>query len=310
MPKTQLKTRLLNNIENLQPDYDKQYQLVKNTSIQHISEYLNTFDGKTVESKVNELRKFLAKKILTMLTKWSDELKIHRTDLFTDDLINSYNEHIGKYENRDVSFFIHYHLADLKALYADTVHEYPHNYQLTPQRLVKLIARHNALKELKEKLYPILGCTDTAAMWIEKLTIDKPPHLIPERSLDGQKSNQTSVLERKDEVHSNAEPLAMAENNSQNTNPYPRIFKNHQCYLFFTGLQSDIRERFKLADYSFIYRRMQKDGYIFEYVVDTEFRDFLSAMSIYIEKTKLLDYCKTDLKEKNYFSKKALFKPL
>jgi hypothetical protein len=94
-------------------------------------------------------------------------------------------------------------------------------------------------------------------------------------------------------------------------NPYPRIFKNPESFLFFQSLKNDVRERCKLADYSFIYRRMQKDGYISKHAVDTEFRDFLhNAFAIEIDKTKLLDYCKTLNKESTYTSKKGLFKNL
>ena len=89
-------------------------------------------------------------------------------------------------------------------------------------------------------------------------------------------------------------------------NPYPRIFINYSGFLLFEHLKNDVREEYKLADYSFIYRRMQKDGFIFKNVADTEFRDFLLSISVEIEKTKLLDYCKTKLKEKNYLAKKSL----
>jgi hypothetical protein len=42
----------------------------------------------------------------------------------------------------------------------------------------------------------------------------------------------------------------------------------------------------------------------------SEFRDFLSTLSVEIEKTKLLDYCKTNKKESNYKTKKKLFHSL
>lgn len=93
-------------------------------------------------------------------------------------------------------------------------------------------------------------------------------------------------------------------------NPYPRIFKNYNCFLLFESLKEDVRVRCQLADLSFIYRRMQKDGFIFSGIVDTEFRKFLEGISIFIDKTKLLEYCTTDLKERNYNLKKHLFEPL
>lgn len=106
-------------------------------------------------------------------------------------------------------------------------------------------------------------------------------------------------------------PVSKVDIKEEPENPYPRIFKSTQCFRLFASLKSDVRERYPLADYSFIYRRMQKDNYIYKNVVDTEFRDFLQEkFSIIIDKTKLLDYCKTDIKESNYTTKKGLFKPL
>jgi len=94
-------------------------------------------------------------------------------------------------------------------------------------------------------------------------------------------------------------------------NPYPRIFKNSDSFLLFESLKSEVRPRKVLADYSFIYRRMQQDGLIFKNIVDSEYRDFLAnEYSVVIDKTKLLAYCTTDLKENSYSTKKGLFKHL
>lgn len=94
-------------------------------------------------------------------------------------------------------------------------------------------------------------------------------------------------------------------------NPHPRIFKNIDSFLLFESLKNDVRALKELADFSFIYRRMQKDGFIYDGIVDTEFREFLSKeYSVSIDKMKLLDYCRTDLKENSYTSKKAMFKQL
>ncbi len=101
------------------------------------------------------------------------------------------------------------------------------------------------------------------------------------------------------------------EKNEISGNHYPRIFKNSECFLFFVSLKNDAREQTKLADYSFIFRRMQKDGYIFKGVSDNEFRDFLSEYtSVVIGKTKGLAYCTTIPKENNYITTKRLFKLL
>ncbi len=92
-------------------------------------------------------------------------------------------------------------------------------------------------------------------------------------------------------------------------NPFPRIFKNLESFQFFESLTEDVRKRYLLADYSFIYRRMQKDDLIYKYITDGEYREFLlNEYDIEIEKTKLLDYCKTDEKEKSYLNKKNRMK--
>lgn len=85
-------------------------------------------------------------------------------------------------------------------------------------------------------------------------------------------------------------------------NPYPRIFNNAMSFELFQYLHNNlIRKRTQLADYSFIFRFMQKDGYIDEHTAESEFRDFLfREYEIEIDKLKLIGYCETQSKMNLY----------
>lgn len=85
-------------------------------------------------------------------------------------------------------------------------------------------------------------------------------------------------------------------------NPHPRYFVSEKAYRIFNELQETVRERYKLADYSFIYRQMWKDEYIYEGIKEKEFRDFLmKEYKIELpEPLKTLDNCSTDLKFNSY----------
>lgn len=68
------------------------------------------------------------------------------------------------------------------------------------------------------------------------------------------------------------------ENNYKESkeNPYPRIFINANAYQNFIELKKIIvREKYTLADYSFIYRKMWEDKYIYPDIKEKAFRDWL-----------------------------------
>ena len=94
------------------------------------------------------------------------------------------------------------------------------------------------------------------------------------------------------------------------TNPHPRIFINFNAYRLFDGFREYVSIKSQLADYSFIYRIMQKDKLIFVGVGDTEYREFLfKVYEIDLAKTKQLINCSTDLKLNIYSNLKDLNKP-
>jgi hypothetical protein len=90
-------------------------------------------------------------------------------------------------------------------------------------------------------------------------------------------------------------------------NPFPRIFKDHDSFLFFEELKNKfcVNDKSLLADFSFVFRKMQKDGNIFDDVTEKSFRNFLNNnYEINLEKLKTFEYCQTDKKIQLYNSLK------
>lgn len=86
-------------------------------------------------------------------------------------------------------------------------------------------------------------------------------------------------------------------------NPNPQIFKDIHSFLLFEKLKNTIciKDRTYLSDYSFVFRSLHKDGYIYNGVSESVFREFInSEYEISLEKLKILDYCTTPLKEMIY----------
>ncbi|MBT3872690.1 MAG: hypothetical protein HOF75_08700 [Flavobacteriaceae bacterium] len=94
-------------------------------------------------------------------------------------------------------------------------------------------------------------------------------------------------------------------------NPYPRIFTSLNSYNLFSEFsEQHVREGSLMADYSFIYRKMQEDKLIYEGVGDSEYRNFLFYnFNIDIEKTKQLINCTTESKVSIYSILKTSHKP-
>ncbi len=91
--------------------------------------------------------------------------------------------------------------------------------------------------------------------------------------------------------------------------PFPRIFRDAQSYKFFLSLKEDVDERIELVEFSFIYRQMQKDGFILQQAKNTEFKNLLSSeFEIEISKIKSLTDCYSYKRQKNYSLKKESLK--
>lgn len=70
-------------------------------------------------------------------------------------------------------------------------------------------------------------------------------------------------------------------------NPYPRFFTNDNAYQIFKNLLSEFgNTNENLANYSFVFRRMIKDNYIFKDVKQLEFLDILSTHDISLDRIK------------------------
>ncbi len=86
-------------------------------------------------------------------------------------------------------------------------------------------------------------------------------------------------------------------------NKYPRFFINPKAYQIFTKFIK--KENIKKADYSFIFRIMQKDKLIFDTIRNTEYKEWLKReFGITLNKVKTLSDCKTDTKQEYYQSLK------
>lgn len=86
-------------------------------------------------------------------------------------------------------------------------------------------------------------------------------------------------------------------------NPHPRIFINNDAFHLFEKLSVLIckNKRTQLADYSFVFRKLQKDGLIYSDIAEKSFREFLSIQyEVDLDKLKILEYCTTALKETLY----------
>lgn len=91
--------------------------------------------------------------------------------------------------------------------------------------------------------------------------------------------------------------------NERDVNPFPRLFINYDSFLFFEELKNKLctNENSLLADFSFVFRMMQKEGNIYDDVTEKSFRNFLTnSYEINFEKLKTYEYSVTDKKIQLY----------
>jgi hypothetical protein len=101
-------------------------------------------------------------------------------------------------------------------------------------------------------------------------------------------------------------PEIVDEKPEKSVNPYPRIFKNYDAFLFFEKLRAEFgNTKLNLSNYSFVYHRMLKDGLIFNNILHLEYFDFLAIYDIHISRIKgFNDIGKKQLRESVYSSAK------
>lgn len=85
-------------------------------------------------------------------------------------------------------------------------------------------------------------------------------------------------------------------------NPYPRIFTSNKAYFKFENLLKEFENsRQNLANYSFVFHRMQKDNLIYNDLKQLEFIDFLSTFEIHLDRIKPISQLgNNDLREGIY----------
>ena len=102
--------------------------------------------------------------------------------------------------------------------------------------------------------------------------------------------------------------LGKGKSKETNINPFPRVFTNYNAFKIFDEWSKKFIKN-ELADFSFIYRRMQEDELIYINIGDSEFRSWIETnYRVVIEKTKQIHRCTTPTKNMLYTSLKDKFK--
>lgn len=97
----------------------------------------------------------------------------------------------------------------------------------------------------------------------------------------------------------NINEFNITSENDLNNNPFPRIFVDFESFLFFEELKNKLctNKNTVLADFSFVFRMMQKGDNIYIDVSEKAFRNFLTNnYEINLEKLKTYEYCETEKK--------------
>lgn len=95
-------------------------------------------------------------------------------------------------------------------------------------------------------------------------------------------------------------------------NPYPRIFINYESFNLFEDLRKAIcnRQSTSLADYSFVFRILHKNGKIYKPILESEFRNFLADnYDVVLDKLKTLNNCSPHKKVTIYNIIESKIKP-
>lgn len=90
-----------------------------------------------------------------------------------------------------------------------------------------------------------------------------------------------------DEMLGDEIPTSQPNSVAASKNIYPRIFVNEKAYELFEKLRGEFEgNKNSLANFSFLFHRMKKDGLIFDHLKQLEFVNFLSALNIHIDRIK------------------------
>lgn len=215
---------------------------------------------------------------------------------FRQDIAKTYNEEYYDLVNKEVYFF-----GCPFSIYKKS---YPArlNHYLEENKLDLYTELHFIKKEL-------ITLNETPLLhYLEYTTIQKLSKSITRQKeflLDKKRSLVQATLDTTQSTSDQED-----KNKEQEANPFPRIFINTNAYKLFRGFREHIRDQYLLADYSFIYRKMQQERLIYEAIGDSEFTRFLfDEYNIELEKTKQLNNCSTPFKLTTYQGLKNLNKP-
>lgn len=87
----------------------------------------------------------------------------------------------------------------------------------------------------------------------------------------------------------NDSQIESSDSKEQPINKYPRIFTDEKAYLLFEKLVEEFKvKKYALANFSYIFHRMKKDGLIYEDYMQTEFVFFLLNFDVNIDRIKRL----------------------
>lgn len=92
-------------------------------------------------------------------------------------------------------------------------------------------------------------------------------------------------------------------------NPYPQVFSNLKAFQLFDKLFNQFKDsNSKMADFSFIYRKMVEDNYIFSHFKPQMFIEWVNKepFKINLDKIKTLNDCSTSQKINTYTTTKEL----
>ena len=139
-------------MENLQETFVVEYNKLLAVYTEEINKCLIEETGETNVYKTIKLDK-----------KYTQEYKqiTHRklpnndytVDIFTHFLIARYYTNIMNYKDKNICFFIKYHLQEVKDEYKNELHEYPENYNLSDEGIVKMIAKYKFFENLTSALF-------------------------------------------------------------------------------------------------------------------------------------------------------------
>lgn len=121
--------------------------------------------------------------------------------------------------------------------------------------------------------------------------------------------NRLSMGNIKPEANLKVQSDITLNENVYEKNPYSHIFSEDKAFILFEKLLNLYKDsKSQLADFSFIYRMMYKDGYILSSYKPQMFINWIGGKpyNIHIDKIKTLDNCSTDAKKNTYSTSKEL----